>query len=106
MQAEFHQFNRLSLAGNPTGGTASGRGFCIAWQDGPLGRGENRIEPNGAFVETIIAAARDRLAFYQTSKFECAENADAIKCLDDALKHLQQRTRGREARKVEGTHQP
>ena len=36
--------------GNPAGGTTYGNGFAIGWQNGPLGRGPDRIEPNGAFV--------------------------------------------------------
>ena len=43
--------------GNPAGGVSSGRGFAISWQNGPLGRGVERREPNGAFVEDVIAAA-------------------------------------------------
>ena len=46
--------------GNPTGGVSSGRGFTISWQNGPLGRGEDRVEPNGAFVEDVIAAVIGR----------------------------------------------
>ena len=90
--------------GNPAGGFTDGTGFRIAWQDGPLGRGEDRREPNGAFVEDVILAAKDRIEFYQRSKFNCAENALAIGFLDDALESLHDRTTHREERQVEGTH--
>ena len=30
----------------PAGGVTTGRGFTISWQNGPLGRGKDRIEPN------------------------------------------------------------
>ena len=91
--------------GNPAGGTASGRGFAISWQNGPLGRGVDRREPNGAFVEDVVAAALGRLDFYQASRFNCAANAKAIEHLQAALEALDARTRDRETRAVEGTHE-
>jgi len=90
--------------GNPSGGTTYGRGFAIGWQCGPLGRGEDRIEPNGAFVEDIIKAALDRLEYYQQRKFNSSYNANAIDALHVALDSLNQRTIDREKRAVEGTH--
>lgn len=90
--------------GNPAGGVTCGKGFTISWQNGPLGRGPERKEPNGAFVETIIAAAADRLEFYQRSQFACKANQDAIISLRAALAVLDARTRDRETRDVEGTH--
>jgi len=89
---------------NPAGGTTFGTGFAIGWQNGPLGRDEGREEPNGAFVEDIIAAAADRIRYYQQSKFACAENATALDHLNEALEVLDKRTKDREAREVEGTH--
>jgi len=104
MITPFTQVHWHDSAGNPTGGTSWGPGFCISWQNGPLGRGADRRPPNGAFVETIIAAARDRLDFYQESKFACDENKEAIEALNKALKVLNERTQAREARQVEGSH--
>lgn len=91
--------------GNPAGGCTSGTGIEIHWQNGPLNRGAERLEPNGAFVEGVIAAALDRLEYYQTSKFACRENALAITKLQEALHWCQHRTAQREARGVEGTHE-
>ena len=91
--------------GNPAGGITCGKGFTISWQNGPLGRGEERREPNGAFVETIIAAVKDRLEFYQKSRFNCEANAIAITHLEAALTVLNERTKDREVRNVEGTHE-
>jgi hypothetical protein len=88
----------------PAGGSTYGVGFAISWQNGPLGRGGDRKEPNGAFVEDIIRAAYDRLDYYQQGRFACPENAMAMQCLIDALGELQSRTAAREARGVEGTH--
>ena len=95
--------------GNPTGGKSTGRGIDILWQDGPLGRGSERKEPNGAFVEGVIQAALERIQFYQTAgggRQACRENALAITKLEEALHWLNHRTMLRERRGVEGTHQP
>lgn len=94
--------------GNPHGGSVEGVGLKIDWQAGPLGREENRQEPNGAFVETVVSAAKQRIEYYQRTsdgKFSCRENAIAITKLDEALLWLDKRTRDREKRQVEGTHQ-
>ena len=90
--------------GRPAGGVSSGLGFAISWQDGPLGRGEERRPPNGAFVEDVMYACLDRLRFYQDSEFGCTENQDAISNLVMALNRLEDRTRRRIAAGVEGTH--
>ena len=96
--------NNTDRGGNPMGGSVNGRGIIIDWQNGPLGRGEDRIEPNGAFVETVISAAIQRLGYYQESKFACEENAKAIISLTQALAFCESRTANREKREVEGTH--
>ena len=107
MLQDFRVENEIDRDGNPTGGWAKAVGLSLVWQDGPLGRGVTRAEPNGAFVETIIAITKQRIEFYQTAaagKFACRENAIAITKLDEALLWLDKRTRDREARGVEGTH--
>ena len=99
--------NRVDEEGNPAGGNVVGVGLTISWQDGPLGRGTERKKPNGAFVETVIAAALQRIVFYQTAKegkFNCPENAEALEYLNRALAILDKRTKDREKREVEGTH--
>ena len=90
--------------GNPAGGVSSTRGATISWQNGPLGRGETRREPNGAFVEDIIQIALGRLRYYQAGRFACDTNQEAITGLEMAAEALERRTRDREAREVEGTH--
>lgn len=93
--------------GNPTGGMVQGTGMEILWQNGPLGREVDRKSPNGAFVETVLAAAKQRIEFFQTAssgRFSCRENAIAITKIEEALMWLDKRTRDREARQVEGTH--
>lgn len=109
MRQELHVRNDVDEAGNPTGGSVEGTGIFIRWQNGPLGRGDARRAPNGAFVEDVIETAIQRLCFYQEAsngRFACRENYDAISCLKRALEVLEARTRGREARQVEGTHVP
>ena len=96
--------------GNPAGGVSTGRGFTISWQNGPLGRvgTSERTDPNGAFVEDVIAAAIGRFEFYQTAsdgKFACEENAQCISLLKKALALQQSRTARRTADKTEGTHE-
>jgi hypothetical protein len=91
--------------GNVAGGCTYGRGFSISWQNGPLkSQNGDRIEANGAFVEDIIAAAGDRIAFYQQSKYKCEYNARALQFLRMAYAALQERTTNRQGRGVEGSH--
>jgi hypothetical protein len=100
---EIEYVNRTEN-GMPAGGYVTGVGLEIKWQNGPLGRGADRKEPNGAFVETVIRAALQRIEYYQASQFACRENALAITKLEEALMWLNKRTANREARNVEGTH--
>lgn len=104
MKQPITELHNSDLDGNPAGGTTTGVGIKIEWQNGPLGRGADRQEPNGAFVEGVIQAALGRLEFYQQGKFKCRENAIAITKLEEALHWLQSRTENREKRQVEGTH--
>lgn len=99
--------NEVDENGNPAGGAVGGTGLSIQWQNGPLGRGTERIVPNGAFVETVLSAVLQRIQYYQETsggKFKCRENAIAITKIEEALLWLDKRTRDREAREVEGTH--
>lgn len=104
MRQPIYSSHLTDSEGNPTGGTTSATGLAISWQNGPLGRGAEREEPNGCFTETVIVAAIDRLEFYQRGKYSCRENACAITKLQEALHWLQHRTAEREARAVEGLY--
>jgi hypothetical protein len=102
------EYHDLDAHGNPAGGTTSGIGLSITWQNGPLGRPDaqgQRPGPNGAFVEGVLQAALGRLQHYQATKFKCRENALAITKVEEALHWLQSRTTSREIRGVEGTHE-
>lgn len=99
--------NVLDAEGRPAGGYAIGTGIDICWQNGPLGRvgTDERIEPNGAFVEDVIAVVHQRIDHYQNSGFACKENERAMACLMAALWFLDKRTRRRVAAQTEGTHE-
>ena len=107
MRQEFKAENWSDDKGRPGGGMASGIGFTISWQNGPLGRigTDERKEPNGAFVEDVIVAALQRIAYYQDGEFNCHENARAIECLVEALEYLDSRTERRITDNTEGTHE-
>ena len=105
MLQEFKARNHIDEKGNPAGGRVTSVGLIIDWQDGPLGRSPNREEANGAFVETVIAAALQRIQFYQDAGFKCIENVVAITHLKAALDVLDERTKSREVEGVEGTHE-
>ena len=104
MQQPFSMENDVDESGNPAGGYAGGVGFSIEWQNGPLSVDGVRKEPNGAFVETIIAAAKQRIEHYQDSRFNCDENEQAIMYLGLALNSLNARTQRRISAGIEGTH--
>lgn len=105
MQQQISVENFLDENGKPAGGTVNGAGITIHWQNGPLGRGDDRIPPNGAFVEGVIEAARQRIEWYNANGFACRENSLAITKLEEALHWLNARTARREAAGVEGTHE-
>ena len=104
MNQAIKEKHEVDKDGYPAGGLTTGTGIEIHWQDGPLGRGAARKEPNGAFVEGVIKAVIGRIQFYQSGKFGCRENALAITKLEEALHWLGHRTADRERRDVEGTH--
>lgn len=95
----------LDNNGNPAGGSSFGIGFQIDWQNGPLLVNGVRRAPSGAFVEDVISAVIGRIEFYQKGKFHCIHNAVALGHLKAAAEVLAERTRDREHRNVEGTHQ-
>lgn len=82
-------------------GTPQGRKLDIQFQQGPIGE----VGVNGVTNEVLLCIVADRLRGFQSSKFACSENADALEAVEEALATLESRTKGREARGVEGTHQ-
>lgn len=96
--------NYADEQGNPAGGYAFAIGLDIVWQNGPRRKdGQAEMDaPNGAFVEDVIAAAIQRIEFFQGSQFRCRENALAITKLEEALMWLEKRRQDRRTRGVEG----
>ena len=73
----------------------------IHFQNGPIQ--EHGV--NGVTQEALLAIVIDRLRSFQAGPYACRENAIALTSCEEALMWLQNRTRGRIARGVEGTHQ-
>jgi hypothetical protein len=103
--------------GNPTGGRTvmhvadqSGESaelreaISIDWQDGIIPPGGVQ---NGAFVEDVLEAARQRILFFNSHpRFRCRENSLAITKIEEALQWLDWRTRNRVNQGVENTYHP
>ena len=73
----------------------------VRFQDGPIKEGG----VNGVTNEALLAIVEDRLLGFQAGDYACRENAIALTKIQEALMWLQKRTRDREMRGVEGTHQ-
>lgn len=74
---------------------------CLNFQNGPI----KEAGVNGITNEILIAVVIDRLEAFQKGKFGCADNEHAILHLRLSLQHLQNRTKDRIRRGVEGTHE-
>jgi hypothetical protein len=87
---------------NPSrGGAEESDSLFVLFQNGPI----KEFGVNGITQEVLLAIVIDRLECFQRGPFQCSDNADALQHCQDALDYLQQRTRARIARNVEGTHQ-
>lgn len=75
---------------------------CLSFQWGPI----KTHGVNGITNEVLLAIVADRLEYFQRGPFACVENAAALASVKNAANALESRTRGREARGVEGTHTP
>ncbi len=73
----------------------------ICFQNGPI----KEAGVNGISGEALLAVVIDRLRSFQAGPYSCRENALALTHCEDALHWLQDRTRKRLARGVEGTNQ-
>ena len=89
--------------GMVTGGHTSATGLDIDWQEGPLVDG---VAPNGAFLETVIQAALQRVEAYQAGPLACRENALIITKLQEALHWAGHRRQDRIDRDVVDTYEP
>lgn len=75
-------------------------GLHVNFQNGPI----KEFGVNGLTQEALLAIVIDRLLCFQAGPFACEANGDAMEHCKLALSNLQQRTRARIARGVEGTH--
>lgn len=80
------------LVSDHEAGTTEATGLSIRWQAGPI-EGE---EPNGALLETVLAAVADRLEHHQAGPEPCAENDRALEHLDAAVAALHGRAQRRQ----------
>lgn len=97
-----YEIGGMSTEGNSSRGELPAEGgVVILFQNGPI----KEFGVNGVTQEALIAICIDRLREFQKGPFACKANQDAQQHLHDALYLLQQRTRERIARGVEGTNQ-
>ncbi len=97
---EISGFNTTS---NPSGEytyISCGNGVAILFQNGPI----PEVGVNGVTNEALLAIVADRLNAFQCGPFGCRENEEALAAVWTAIDRLQERTRKRLARGVEGTH--
>lgn len=76
-------------------------GVIIKFQNGPV----KETGVNGVSHEALLAILIDRLEHFQAGPYACDENANALGSIRRGLVFLQQRTRKRFERGVEGTPQ-
>ena len=78
----------------------SKKSIAIEFQNGPI----KEAGVNGITHEALLAIIEDRLVGFQSGPYACADNAEALDHIRDAMECLQRRTKARVARGVEGTH--
>ena len=88
-----YQFHVEPNQNNERGYTAT-----IHFQHGPIV--ENGV--NGITNEALLAVVADRLRGFQSGRFACRENGEALTKIEEAMHWLQQRTIQRQRRGVEG----
>jgi len=72
----------------------------IKFQCGPI----KEHDENGTTIELVAQVLIDRLEGFQKGPFKCRENALAITKFQEAIHWLEDRTKGRQDRGVEGTN--
>lgn len=71
----------------------------IKWQEGTV----SEVGSNGTQVQDVIEILLDRLRKFNAESLSCRENSLAITKLEEARMWLDERTRDRTVRNVEGT---
>lgn len=80
---------------------AEGASSFVRWQDGVV----PEVGRNGFQPEELLELVADRLRVLNV-RFPSRYNSLAITKIEEAILWLEERTRDRRARNVEGTHQP
>ncbi len=95
-------FDTASNASDPFAGLygKSAVHSTVLFQNGPI----KESGVNGVTQEALLAIVADRLQSFQNGPFACESNQKALDYTLLALSFLQDRTRTRIARGVEGTH--
>lgn len=94
-----YELAKFSQSDNPSWVTQAGIApVIILFQNGPIAE----VGCNGITQEALLAIVIDRLRSFQAGAFPSWNNATALDHCAQALWHLQERTRGRLARGVEG----
>lgn len=75
--------------------------LSLMFQNGPI----KEVGVNGVTHEALLAILIDRMRLFQAGPYACPANESALGHLEGALANLQERTKARIARGVEGTHQ-
>lgn len=73
----------------------------LRFQHGPIAK----VGTNGITIEVLLAIAIDQLEGHQEGPYACPENEIALEQVLLALAALESRTKSRERRGVEGTHE-
>jgi hypothetical protein len=72
----------------------------MLFQNGPI----KEVGVNGVTHEALLAILIDRMRLFQAGPYACDANQRALDKMEGALSDLQERTKARIARGVEGTH--
>lgn len=83
----------------PQGGDI--REHRVSFQNGPI----SVVGFNGLTDEALLAVLIDRLDGFDTGPFRCRENSLARTHMQEAMHWLQHRTKERQRRAVEGSHE-
>lgn len=95
-----HEYRVEFIAMNGTGNAPIlGR---FSFQDGAI----KEVGVNGIHNEDLLYIVADRLAAFQSSRFACEENSEALTHIRSAIAALERRTARREAAGIEGTNTP
>lgn len=95
-----HKYH-IDWTGDQTWKNEQPNSLDISFQNGPI----KEFGVNGVTQEALLAIVIDQLRSFQAGPFACEANASAMHHCEMALGDLQERTRARIARGVEGTHQ-